>query len=79
MTQYFSLHYAQDYPEPEAIVTAKMYGGIITEVPVLMKERISGRSSITIWKSVYYMIKVSLAILVKRLSYGIRRGKKDKI
>lgn len=75
----FSDDYSKDYPEPEAIVTTKMYGGIIVEVPVLMKERISGRSSITIGKSVYYMIKVSLAILVKRLSYGIRREKKEKV
>lgn len=75
----FSDDYSKDYPEPEAIVTTKMYGGKIVEVPVLMKERISGRSSITMWKSVYYMIKVSLAILVKRLSYGIRREKKEKL
>lgn len=75
----FSDDYSKDYPEPEAIVTTKMYGGKIVEVPVLMKERIAGRSSITMWKSVYYMIKVSLAILVKRLSYGIRREKKEKL
>lgn len=73
----FSDDYSKDYPEPEAIVTTKMYDGRIMEVPVLMKERISGRSSITLWKSVYYMIKVSLAILVKRLSYGVRRGKRE--
>ena len=72
----FSEDYSKDYPEPEAIVTAKMYGGVIKEVPVIMKERESGTSSITLWKSVYYMIKVTLAILVKRLSYGVRREKK---
>lgn len=72
----FAEDYSKDYPEPEAIVTAKMYGGIIKEVPVVMKERESGTSSITLWKSVYYMIKVTLAILVKRLSYGVRREKK---
>ena len=71
----FAEDYSQDYPEPEAIVTTKMYRGRIAEVPVIMKERISGKSSITLWKSLYYMIKVTLAIIVKRLSYGIRRAK----
>lgn len=71
----FADDYSKDYPEPEAIVTAKMYGGRIMEMPVVMKERESGSSSITLWKSVYYMIKVTLAIFVKRLSYGVRREK----
>lgn len=71
----FADDYSKDYPEPEAIVTVKMYGGRILELPVVMKEREHGNSSITLWKSVYYMLKVSLAILVKRLSYGVRRGK----
>lgn len=74
--QVFAEDYSKDYPEPEAIVTAKMYGGRIVEMPVVMKEREAGRSSITLWKSVYYMIKVTLAIFVKRLSYGVRREKK---
>ena len=73
--QVFAEDYSKDYPEPEAIVTAKMYGGRIKEMPVVMKERKAGRSSITLWKSVYYMIKVTLAIFVKRLSYGVRREK----
>ena len=65
--------YPTDYPEPEAIVTAIMNRGKIMEVPVQMRAREGGSSSITFWKSVYYMIKVTLAILVCRLSYGIRR------
>ena len=70
--------YANDYPtvypEPEAIVTAIMNRGRIMEVPVQMREREGGSSSITFGRSMYYMIKVTLAILVCRLSYGIRRG-----
>lgn len=65
--------YPSDYPEPEAIITAVMHRGRVTEVPVVMKERKGGTSSINFRKSVYYMIKVTLAILVKRISYGIRR------
>ena len=73
--QVFAEDYSKDYPEPEAIVTTKMYGGRIKEMPVVMKEREAGSSSITLWKSVYYMIKVTLAIFVKRLSYAVRREK----
>lgn len=69
----FANDYPQDYPEPEAIVSAMMHGGIIKEVPVIMKERTGGVSSISYKKSIYYMVKVSLAILICRISFGIRR------
>ena len=65
--------YPQDYPEPEAIVAGVMQGGRIKEVPVIMRERAGGTSSINIWRSVYYMIKVSLAIIICRISFGFRR------
>ena len=66
-------NYPNDYPEPEAIVSAVMHGGIIKECPVIMRERAGGTSSINFVKSIYYMIKVSLAIIVCRISFGIRR------
>ncbi len=69
----YAADYPSDYPEPEAIITAVMYRGRILEVPVVMKEREGGESSINLRKSVYYMIKVTLAILVRRISYGFRR------
>jgi glycosyltransferase involved in cell wall biosynthesis len=65
----FSKDYADDYPEPEAIVAAKLYGGKILEKPVVMRERAGGVSSISPFKSVYYMIKVSLAILLYRITF----------
>ena len=65
--------YPSDYPEPEAIVSAVMNRGIVKEVPVVMRERESGKSSINFTRSLYYMIKVSLAIIICRISYGIRR------
>ncbi len=65
--------YPSDYPEPEAIVAAVMHKGRIKEIPVIMKERQAGTSSIHAWKSVYYMIKVTLAIIICRISFGIRR------
>lgn len=69
----YAADYPSDYPEPEAIITAVMYRGRIKEVPVIMKEREKGESSINFKKSVYYMIKVTLAILIRRISYGVRR------
>lgn len=69
----YAVNYPTDYPEPEAIVSAVMYGGRIKEQPVIMREREKGTSSINFVKSIYYMIKVTLAILVCRISFGIRR------
>lgn len=72
----FSEDYSRDYPEPEAIVTAMMWGGKLLEEPVVMNERQTGTSSINFRKSFYYMIKVTLAIIVRRISYGVRRGRR---
>lgn len=69
----YANEYPIDYPEPEAIVRASLEGARVCEVPVIMKERESGQSSIYAWRSVYYMIKVSLAIILCRLSNS-RRG-----
>ncbi len=71
----FAEDYPADYPEPEAMVIAAVHGGKIREYPVVMRERIQGTSSITLKRSVYYMIKVTLAMLIRRLSFGVRRQK----
>lgn len=68
LIELFSRDYASDYPEPEAIVTLTMNGYTIKEVPVEMRERQGGVSSIHSFKSIYYMIKVSMAIILKRLT-----------
>lgn len=67
LTQHFSIEYAQDYPEPEAIIAAVLNGYRVFEVPVIMHERQGGESSIKALKTVYYMLKVSLAILIYRM------------
>ena len=56
MIALFAEQYAQDYPEPEAILASGMVGAKIKEVPVKMRERMAGESSISAWKSVYYMM-----------------------
>ncbi|MCR5102759.1 MAG: glycosyltransferase family 2 protein [Butyrivibrio sp.] len=66
--EFYANNYPSDYPEPEAIVSAKLSGARIKEIPVIMKERENGVSSINLKRSVYYMIKVSLSILICRLS-----------
>jgi len=62
--QLFSRYYTDDYPEVESIITAARSGLRVVEVPVLMRGRLSGHSSITRRKSAYYMLKVTLALVV---------------
>lgn len=73
--QIFANDYPPDYPEPEAIVIAAVHGAKVRECPVIMHERENGISSISWKRSVYYMIKVTLAMLIRRLSFGVRRAK----
>jgi glycosyltransferase involved in cell wall biosynthesis len=63
----FSNDYPSDYPEPESIVNLIKSGLNITEVAVSMNERKGGKSSINLFKSIYYMIKVSIAIVIESL------------
>ena len=62
----FSDNYPKDYPEPETEVGLIRRGYKIEEVPVVMRAREEGVSSISLKKSVYYMLKVTLAILIER-------------
>ena len=71
----YASDYPSDYPEPEALVIAAIHGLKIREYPVIMNERTTGTSSITLKKSVYYMVKVSLAMFIRRISLGFRRSK----
>ena len=64
----YAREYAQDYPEPEAIIAATLKKARIVEVPVEMRERQGGSSSINPIRSVYYMVKVSLALILARFS-----------
>lgn len=60
----FAEDYPSDYPEPESIVDASKKSLKISEVPVQMKERKEGTSSIGGLGSIYYMMKVSLEIAI---------------
>ena len=61
--QYFARSYPVDYPEPESLVHLRKQGFRVCEVPVNMFERAGGKSSISFLRSIYYMFKVTLAIL----------------
>jgi len=60
----FAADYPHDYPEVEAALMVHKHRLRMTEVPVQMRERSAGRSSIGALASVYYMVKVLLALFV---------------
>lgn len=63
----FAREYSTDYPEVDSLVVIKKHGMKIKEVSVEMDQRIAGQSSITMLRSAYYMIKVSLALFIRVL------------
>jgi len=63
----FALEYPHDYPEVEATLVALRSGLRLTQVQVEMRERQAGTSSITFVRSLYYIVKVMLALLVASL------------
>src|SRR5262245_23045653 len=68
----FARHYPEDYPEPETLYWCVRSGLKVGEIPVRMRARQGGVSSIRLRQSAYYMLKVTIAILLDRL-----RGKGD--
>jgi len=63
----FAESYPKDYPEPEVLVSLTNKKFRIKEIKVNMKDRQGGKSSINLVKSVYYMGKVSLSIIMQKL------------
>jgi glycosyltransferase involved in cell wall biosynthesis len=70
----FDETYPYDFPEPESLAVARAAGLTISEVPVTMRERQGGTSSISGFSSLYYMLKVTLAIV---LTYARARRRVD--
>lgn len=73
----FASDYPIDYPEPDTIVTIIKKGYKVSEIPVKMNERKEGKSSLNsnIFKPLYYMIKVSIAIIISSMSTKKAGGK----
>ncbi|MFZ5986086.1 MAG: glycosyltransferase family 2 protein [Bacillota bacterium] len=64
---FFANCYPVDYPEVDVLVKLKRNNFKITELAVQMFERQGGKSSITTLRSLYYMIKVSLSLVIGTL------------
>ncbi len=60
----FAQWYPDDYPEPEVILLLHRAGYRIEECPVEMLQRRTGQSSIPLLRGIFYIIKVSLALLL---------------
>lgn len=63
----FADNYPTEYPEPVSEVTVLKRKLIVSEVPANMYERQGGKSSIHAWKNVYYMINVTIAMILESL------------
>lgn len=63
----FDETYPYDFPEPESLAVARAAGLGLGEVPVQMRERQGGRSSIAGLSTIYYMLKVTLAVALTYL------------
>jgi len=63
----FAAEYPHDYPEVESTLVALRSGLRLAQVQVEMRERTTGSSSITFLRSLYYIVKVTLALLVASL------------
>ncbi|NPV30415.1 MAG: glycosyltransferase family 2 protein [Firmicutes bacterium] len=69
----FAQEYPTDYPEVEVLAQLCFLKKRLKEVPVRMLERAHGSSSITLGRSLYYMLKVSLAIF-KNIKWGTEKN-----
>jgi glycosyltransferase involved in cell wall biosynthesis len=64
---FFARVHPHDYPEPESLLMAHRQAFAIRELPVRMRPRTTGRSSLTALRSAYSMVKTSLALTLELL------------
>ena len=75
--EFLARYYPVDYPEPEAVILLGRNGFRIAEEVARMRERLEGGSSISGFKSIYYMIKVMLAIFMTALRKPLVPGRQE--
>ncbi len=63
----YASHFPHDYPEPESRVLLHRAGFKVKEIPVSMGRRLGGRSSIGALDSIFYMVRVTIALLIDLL------------
>ena len=67
--------YPADFPDAETIILLLLSGFKLVEVPVILRQRLSGQSMYTISRSIYYPFKVIVAIIAVILrKLLIKRG-----
>lgn len=71
--EFAAQHYPSDFPEPESIVTFLRNGFRIREVPVVMRERTGGTSSVKPFQGVYFTLSNAIAIILSGLKERVRR------
>ena len=71
----FAHWYPEDYPEPEVILLLHRAGFRIGELGVRMRHRRVGRSSIGLWKGLFYVLKVTICLLLDLVRDPWPRGK----
>jgi glycosyltransferase involved in cell wall biosynthesis len=64
LIEFYSVHYPADYPEVDAYILMHRLKARAVEVPVRMHARAGGKSSITTFRAMYYMVKVTLSFLI---------------
>lgn len=65
--EFYSIQYPSDYPEVDSYVLMHRLKARAVEVPTRMYEREEGKSSITPFRAMYYMVKVTLSFLINRI------------
>jgi glycosyltransferase involved in cell wall biosynthesis len=65
--QALAVYMPQDYPEVESRIVLHKAGLTTLELPARMRARLSGVSSIDNWRSIYYALKVSVAVAIGAL------------
>ncbi len=64
LMELYSIHYPADYPEVDSYILMHRMKARAVEVPVRMYEREEGKSSITPFRAMYYMVKVTMSFLI---------------
>jgi len=67
MVEFYSRYYPSDYPEVDAYILMRRLNAKTVEVPVRMYGRTEGKSSITTFGSIYYLVKVTLSFLINAI------------
>lgn len=70
MTFFAADNYPIDFPDADTILLLHFAGFCLKEVPVVMRERLSGVSMHSSWKPFYYVFKMFLSIFIVLLRVG---------